>query len=171
MKRLVLTACLGFLLCMSGCATSGSGCCGNSGGSIFGQSPFQNRPVRTYFQNLFQGDPCNTCNPPVGIPSNCGTNVAPLCDACGSSISAQPAFGTPISQGVPINQGVSLYGDPVLNAPTSVTTGYPNLTDSVIGNGIDLGTPTGANLGTPTGTIETGYGEIPVDEFNPPIGF
>lgn len=146
---LVAVACL--TICVGGCATSGNSCCDSGATGIFGQNRlFQNRPVRDAVQGWFQGDACNTCNPPVGMPANCGTNVAPMCNACGSSLPHST-----VGNGVSLYDNSALNGG-VLNAPiqNNTTTNYPNLVDPVINPGVEIGTP--------SGTVETGYGEIPM---------
>lgn len=111
-KNLYVVVCLslaiGLVIVMSGCNT-----CGQSG---FNCRPFQNRPVRTTIYSWFHGDPCNTCNPPVGQPVNCGTNVAPLCDTCGAEF-AQPVYSGESDPGIPY------YGETNLNPP--ITTPGP----------------------------------------------
>ncbi len=103
-KFLYFAACVGLAGLMSGCAYNDYSC----------NNPFKNRPVRTKIRSWFGGDPCSTCNAPAGQPTNCGTNVAPLCDSCGTSGSMSqsyyPGTGDP---------GVQLYEDPNLNAPLS----------------------------------------------------
>ena len=143
MNKLILTACVCLMFSMSGCATSGNGCSGRN--SIFGQRLLQRKtPVQDTVRGWFRGDPCNTCNPPVGMSANYGTNVAPMCDACGGVVPQS-------------NQGIQLYGDPNLNAPLS----SPSLVDPNMNNG-GIISPT-----TPVGPIETGY--MPSNEVVPPV--
>lgn len=114
-----ISAVLGMVFMMSGCASNGCS------PSPFGQF-FQDRPIRNSIRSMFvRGDACNTCNPPVGQP-HCGTNVAPLCNSCGSAMPGQPIMGQPTAQpvyGNPVGNGVSLYEQPILNAPQQ---GYLN---------------------------------------------
>ena len=162
MKKLfvIVVACM--MMSFSGCATSGNGCCETAPSGIFGQSQlFRNRPICDAIKRCFQGDPCNTCNPPVGASANFGSNTAPLCESCGNPFpTAAPIgngiiSGTPIDNGIPVESGISLYdNNSTLSAPIETTTGYPNLVDPIITPGVELGAPTGA--------IETGYGEIPM---------
>lgn len=115
MKKLVCSIALAVLiLAGSGCATSSC----NDGlfggrlfqGRLFNGGFFQGQPVRS----LFRGAPCSTCNPPAGRPSNCDSNVAPLCQNgnCGSGglieSGQAPVYDDP---------GVPYYGSPVLSSP------------------------------------------------------
>ena len=110
-SRLSLIACIGLITALSGCASN------NCSPSPFGQF-LQNQPVRSSIRSLFtRGDECNTCNPSVGQPT-CGTNMAPMCNACGSSLPAGQPVGQPIYSQPVINDGVSLYNETSLNAPT-----------------------------------------------------
>lgn len=87
--------CAGLIALTSGCSGTGRSCFSNP------------------FKSCFRGDACSTCNAPAGQASNCGTNVAPLCDSCATNtgVAAPPAYSGIADQGVP------LYGDPSLNAP------------------------------------------------------
>ena len=121
-KVLAFVACLGLVAAMSGCATN-TGCGG--GFSLFQNNPFKDRPVRNSIRSWFQGDACSTCNPPAGLPANCGSNVAPLCDNCAT----QQGLG---------GQQVTLYGGTNLNGPES---GIPNpapiyTEDGTVTNGV-----------------------------------
>lgn len=160
MKNVLLMASLCLIFSISGCATSGNGCCGTGQTGIFGQNRiFQNQPVRDSIRSWFQGDSCSTCNPPSGIPNNYDSNVAPICNACGNTL--------PITDGAAIGQGISLYDNGGLNG--SITSG--TITNGTITNYPNLNPPlidSGANLGTPTGSIDAGYGEIPMDEIPTP---
>ena len=110
MKNLLpLLACAALTFVMSGCASNSC--------STPGLLP--NQPIRNTFRSIFmRGEACNTCNPPVGQP-NCGTNVAPLCNACGTGLN--PA-GQPAQLGAN-GQPISLYDNGA--APTYPTLGQP----------------------------------------------
>ena len=185
MRNLILTFGVCLMVCTSGCATAGSG---SSGFSLFQSSAPRNQPFRDCVRNWFRGDECDTCNAPAGIPANCNSNVAPLCDQYGSQFSqAQPVYSSVPTQ-QPIGQDVQLYSDPNLNfgAPvngSATTTNYGAPTS--FESPPVYGTPTIAtpdhssnlidpafefdqgNLGIPNGAIqaqpiEAGYGEIPM---------
>ena len=134
-KKLYAVVCLslalGLMIVLSGCSSCNQ--------SIFSYRPFENQPVRSTVRSWFQGDPCNTCNPPVGQPANCGTNVAPLCDSCGDA--AQPAFPGTVDQGVPY------YGETNLNSPIATPGPVYNETGANFQNGVPS-LPTGDIYGT-----------------------
>ena len=144
------------MVCSSGCATAGSG---SSGFSLFQSSAPRNQPFRDSVRNWFRGDECDTCNAPAGIPANCNSNVAPLCDQYGSQFGqAQPVYSSVPTQQQPIGQGVQLYSDPNLNigAPlngSTTTTNYGAPT-SFDNPPVNYGAPTSFDnppvYGTPT---------------------
>ena len=115
-----LSLALGLIVVLSGCSSSSGSSCNPS------YRPFQN--VRSSIRSCFQGDPCNTCNPPAGQPANCGTNVAPLCESCGTG--AQPVFPGTVDQGVPY------YGETNLNSPVATPGPVYNETGASFQNGL-----------------------------------
>lgn len=182
MRNLILSIGVCLMVCTSGCATSGGS---SSEFSLFQSSATRNQPFRDCIRNWFRGDECNTCNAPAGLPANCNSNVAPLCDQFGSQFGqGQPAFSSaPIQQ--PIEQGVQLYSDPNLNVGTPIYSGAPINEGTIVNSGTptDFGAPSivtpdissnlidpvfdQGNLGIPTGAVqsnpvEAGYGEIPI---------
>ncbi|MDG1875185.1 MAG: hypothetical protein P8J27_14830 [Mariniblastus sp.] len=141
MNKLLLTACVCLVFSFSGCALSGNRNCDS--GRYFGQRLMQRKtPVQDAIRGIFHGDACNTCNPPAGMPANCGTNVAPLCDTCDGATQTNP--------------GIQFYGDPNLNAPMS----SPSLVDPNLNNGNAVPTPQ-------VGPVETGY--TPSNDVIPPV--
>ena len=182
MKNLFLSICICVVISASGCATAGSGSCGSSDFSLFQSSAVRNQPVRDCIRNWFRGDECDTCNAPAGLPTHCGSNVAPLCESSVSNFnSGQPIYSSiPAQQ--PIGQGVQLYSDPNLNIGTPTlaapTLASPDLSSNLIdplgGQGVNLGVPTGsveAGYGSiPTGSIDAGYGSIPTGSIDAGYG-
>ncbi len=106
MKNLLYPAtCLALLILTSGCSST-------SCQSWLPSNLFANRP--TPIRDLFRGDACSTCNPPLGQPSNCGTNLAPACSECGGNVvlpEGQPIYAPAVDQGIP------LYGNGIVTPP------------------------------------------------------
>ena len=138
MKKLLYSVTgFGLLFLMAGCSS-------NTCEPSFCQRMWANRP--TPFRNVSRGAPCNTCNPPVGQPANCGINVAPGCESCnGGGIGLpgpQPGFENTPAPGVPY------YPEPIMNSPDfsaapTNTTGYPPFISSapIVGSNTEIETP------------------------------
>ncbi|MDA7902470.1 hypothetical protein N9B31_02315 [Mariniblastus sp.] len=91
MKRfLQFAACMCLAGLMSGCACNDYSLA----------HPFKNKPIRSKLRSWCKGDACSTCNTPAGQMMNCDSNVAPLCDNCGTIGPAmQPAINAPVENG------------------------------------------------------------------------
>ena len=120
---------MGLVFVMSGCNTCG-------------QSRFNNQPIRTRIHSWFHGDPCNTCNPPAGQPINCDSNVAPLCDTCGTEF-AQPVYSGQADPGIPYYNG-----ETNLNPPITSPGPVYNETGSYIPNQVPAGEVYGTSAAT-----------------------
>jgi len=124
-KIIYVAACAALLIFTSGCA---------------------NGPIR----NFFRGGPCNTCQPPVGQPMSCGTNVAPGCASgvCGTGVASplsQPVLSSPFVNSpnfAPQETSETYYQDPIFGqAPISETDSFGRIPDSANVYGTDLGAP------------------------------
>ncbi len=144
MKNLLYPAtCLALLILTSGCSST-------SCQSWFPNDLFANRP--TPIRDLFRGDACSTCNPPLGQPSNCGTNLAPACTECGGNMvlpEGQPIYNPGPDQGVPYYPN-GIVAPPLMNGPNlgaTQTQNYaPNYSGAEIGSAIESNRSISSNL-------------------------